>query len=173
MAHPFPNIAGPSLSLGLTAPLDRLRRIADMVPGPDGGWLREGIAAYVQGEAPTLDHALDLAGGQGRRTAATRDRIARRNGWICRLARERYAGAKTHQAAASIAASARDYMARGWSRDRDTAEVPARHVSTDRAYLWHALRALEAHFPESTGGLARIIDGAWAEPPVFMLTPPS
>jgi hypothetical protein len=70
------------------SPLDRLRRIADMVPGPDGAWLHDRVAAYVQGEAPTLDHALNLAGGQGKRTAATRDRIARRNGWICRLARE-------------------------------------------------------------------------------------
>ncbi len=146
------------------SPLDRLRRIADMVPGPDGAWLRDRVAAYVQGEAPTLDHALDLAGGPGKRTAATRDRIARRNGWICRLARERYVGAKTHQAAASIAASARDYITRGWSRDRDAAEVPMRHVGTDRAYLWHALRASEQNFPESVGGISRILDGDWIEP---------
>lgn len=139
--------------------LVRLRRIAAAAPalGEDGEWLAEGINQCLASPDVTLDRALGIAPRAGQRRAATADALARRDAWLRRLARERYGHLGPSQAAAAIVDAVRNYIGRGWTHDRQSPMVPARHVGTDWEYLWHALRAREAKFPESVSGIYRIL----------------
>jgi hypothetical protein len=113
----------------------RLRRLSETLPdlGPDGEWLADAIALYLDGEP--LDAALGLKVQPGQLRPATAAAIETRNRHL-REAAERFG-----LTAGDLAIGLARYESSSWRRDRALAECPERIRGTPQSCYWHALRS--------------------------------
>lgn len=118
--------------------------------------LSQAAGAVLTGRAPGLDDALRLAGGQGRRKAATVAAQDRRDALIRQLAAALAPGAPVAQQALAVRSKVQRYGAAGWPReaDADTCPHPA---GSERALLWELHRTAAGRVPCSISRLQEIL----------------
>ena len=142
----------------LPAAAARLRRAADVLAQEDDAELRavaDGIMAYLAGNAPTLDIALDVQPGPGQRSAATTIRITERNGLIRRAAEQFFPDRKPARRARELSTAINRFATSSWPRERHLVSCPDRHSGTVQAFAWEIL-CLDDH-PLSAERIRKIL----------------
>ena len=123
----------------------RLRRLAAALEAgdDDARWLAARLQQYLTDaeRGLTVETALDLAPMPGQVAWWTEEATQVRDDALRQMAARFWPEHKPGAQAREIERLAVRYGATGWLRDRDRADMPARHVGTEAELLWRAYKS--------------------------------
>lgn len=123
--------------------LDRLRRAAEILErasNPEARTVAAGLRRFADGQADSLEEALDLKRGPGERSLKTDLLQADRDNLI-RAAAKRYCAAMSvNSASEMLATKFLRYEGTAWVREKNAPTCPVRHSGRVEEAAWRILK---------------------------------